>query len=96
MTIFGIRDYLKDVIELRKNNPTDDQAQGFDDGNGGQFVGGPNLSDLDQRRDEGDRSDRALQINLVICNVTVWIMFVVAVIELAFAALMQDELKEDT
>lgn len=38
---------------------------------------------------------RTLQINLFVCNVTVWIMFVVAGVVMAFALLAMDELRDE-
>lgn len=40
-----------------------------------------------------ESASRALRINLLICNVTVWIMFVVAGVVMAFALLAMDELR---
>lgn len=34
-----------------------------------------------------------LQVNLFVCNITVWIMFVVAGVVMAFALLAMDELR---
>lgn len=36
---------------------------------------------------------RALRVNLLFCNITVWIMFVVAGVVMAFALLAMDELR---
>lgn len=38
-------------------------------------------------------SNRVLQVNLILCNATVWIMFVVAGVVMAFALLAIDELR---
>lgn len=38
-------------------------------------------------------SNRVLQVNLILCNATVWIMFVVAGVVMAFALLAMDELR---
>lgn len=40
-------------------------------------------------------SSRALQVNLILCNATVWIMFVVAGVVMAFALLAMDELRHE-
>lgn len=37
--------------------------------------------------------NRLLRTNLIICNVTVWLMFVVAPVVMAFALLAMDELR---
>lgn len=37
--------------------------------------------------------NRTLRINLFLCNITVWIMFVVAGVVMAFALLAMDELR---
>lgn len=38
-------------------------------------------------------SSRTLCVNLFVCNITVWIMFVVAGVVMAFALLAMDELR---
>lgn len=40
-----------------------------------------------------ESASRTLRLNLFICNVTVWIMFVVAGVVMAFALLAMDELR---
>lgn len=40
-----------------------------------------------------ESASRTLQVNLLICNVTVWIMFVVGGVVMAFALLAMDELR---
>lgn len=40
-----------------------------------------------------ESASRTLRLNLFVCNVTVWIMFVVAGVVMAFALLAMDELR---
>lgn len=99
MTIFGIRNYIKDILEI-KRPPTETEGALAPPDHDLYLDGSPYLQDQqheDQLERESSRSEpsRGLKINLVICNITVWIMFVVAGIECAFASLMQDDLKKD-
>lgn len=38
---------------------------------------------------------RWLQINLFVCKVTAWIMFIVAIIDMAFAGVVMEDLKDE-
>ncbi|KAL2209650.1 hypothetical protein CC79DRAFT_686199 [Sarocladium strictum] len=88
MTIFGIRDYIKDVFEIRRQPQPRDEADDWEP----TYYDQPYAQGT---QDPDEKISRSLRINLVICNVFVWIMFVAGVIECAFATLMQDDLNKD-
>ncbi|KAH8169383.1 hypothetical protein LIA77_11509 [Sarocladium implicatum] len=99
MTIFGIRNYAKDILEIRR--PPTELERGLGQDVDDLCLDGSSYAPDQRRETERDRERKRysqstfLRINLWICNATVWIMFVVAVVECAFASMMQDDLKND-
>jgi hypothetical protein len=88
MTIFGIRDYLKDVFEIRRQSQPRDEEDDWEP----TYYDQPYAQGT---QDPDEKISRSLRTNLVICNVFVWIMFVAGGIECAFATLMQDDFNKD-
>lgn len=109
MTVFELRKSARELLEIERPG-SGDLRTSIDDHSSrrGESLrvpfstlrGAEDTStrdpDVEERHDDEHREpNRWLSINLVICTITVWILFVACPVELAFATLMQDDLKMD-
>src|SRR5688572_24730887 len=78
MTIFGIRDYIKDVLEIKREPRAHEVLQGI--GNEG-YIDNVAARERERQLKRAHSSRRTLRINLVICNITIYIMFAFGGIE---------------